>query len=109
MEIICVNGVFSPQQMELFSRYGVVVPVEDSIYTIRDVIKPSGKEGVGILLEEIVNPKIPLAHPIMDTVTHHEPNWAIHRFSTLSGEPLSREDIERIKQETTVKQIEPCK
>ena len=95
--------------MELFSRYGVQVPVENSIYNVRDVIKPSGKAGVGILLEEIVNPAIPLNHPIMGTVTHHEPNWAITRFSTLSGEPLSREDIESIKQETTVKQIEPCK
>ena len=109
MEVLCNNGVFSPQQMELFSRYDVQVPIEQQIYHVRDVIKPSGKAGVGILLVELVNPKIPLAHPILGGTHMMEVNWKIERFSTLSGEPLSRDDIERIKQETTVKQIEPCK
>ena len=109
MEIICVNGVFSPQQMELFSRYGIITPSENSIYNVRDVIKPSGKAGTGLLLEELVNPLIPLMHPILGRKVPMEPNWKIERFSTLSGEPLSREDVESIKQGTTVKQIEPCK
>jgi len=109
MEVLCNNGVFSPQQMELFNRYGIQVPVENNIYNIRDVIKPSGKAGTGLLLEELVNPLIPLMHPILGKKVPMEPNWKIERFSTLSEEPLSREDIESIKQETTVKQIEPCK
>jgi len=96
-EVICTDGKFSPQQMELFSRYGVQVPVVDQLYTIRDVIKPSGKAGVGVLLEEIVNPKIPLAHPILGGTVMMEVNWLITRFSTLSGDTLTREMIEQKK------------
>jgi hypothetical protein len=96
-EVICTDGKFSPQQMELFSRYDVEIPMENSFYTIREVIKPSGKVGVGVLLEEIVNPKIPLAHPILGGTVMMEVNWSITRFSTLSRDTLTREMIEQKK------------
>lgn len=106
MEIVCVNSTYSAEQIMLFKKYSIQIPELNGVYTIRELIKPSGKEGIGVLLEEIVNPKIPLKHPILGRYVLMEINWNINRFSTLSGEPLSREDIESIKQETTVKQID---
>jgi hypothetical protein len=109
MEIIYVNDHYTADQLEWFRKNEVTRPTEDQLYTIREMFKVSANHKTGVLLEEIKNKNVKVFHPIMQCNVEVEPSWDLKRFSTLSGEPLSREDIESIKQETTVKQIEPCK
>ena len=96
MDIICINDIYTPEQKTFFSQHGVVTPLKDCFYTIRDVIKPSGKEGTGLLLNEIVNPLVPLMHPIMGQKVMIEPNFNIKRFSNLQGDLLSTEQLKEI-------------
>lgn len=92
-DVICVDGKFSKDALDVYAKYGIVTPVENSIYTVRDVIINSiGK--TGILLEEIVNPKLPEVHSI-GMVGSMEPNWNIDRFRTLSGELLNISQIKK--------------
>ena len=60
----------------------------------QDVLRPApGK--VGLLLEELVNPKVPIDHPILGKIMY-EPNWDIERFRTLSQQPITKEMLEVI-------------
>ena len=106
MELIYINNKYSTDQMEWFRKNNVVLPVVDNLYTVRELVKPSAKEGMGVLLEEIRNAKVKVWHPIMNSDTWVEPSFSISRFTTLSGEPLSREMIEEMKKGITIKQID---
>jgi hypothetical protein len=103
-EVVYVDDKYSAGQMEWFRKNGVKLPVLNSLYTIRELVKPSAKEGMGVLLEEIRNVPVPVMHPILHQMVKVEPSFSISRFTTLSGEPLSREMVEEIKQGITVKQ-----
>ena len=86
IEIICIDASFSSEALKFYDEFGVVTPEQDKLYTIRDVIiNSNGKTGV--LLEEIVNPKVPFKHPILGDAWN-EPNWDINRFRTLQGESV---------------------
>lgn len=92
MDVICVNDVFPPQVVEYYNKYGITKPVKDKMYTVRTVVHHTTNE-TGITLEEIVNPKAPNNHPVLGMVMS-EPTFHINRFSTLSGLPLKKEEIE---------------
>lgn len=94
-EVICINAEFTSEQLEIWKKYGVVAPEKDKFYTIRDVIVHSGGEGTGVLLEEIVNPPVPVNNGIIEFM--RETTFSITRFRDLQGLPLQKEEIE-IKQ-----------
>lgn len=73
--------------LEFYEKWGVITPSVDVMYTVRDVIINSSGE-TGILLEEIVNPKVPIIHPLLGTA-NMEPNWNLQRFRMLNGELVS--------------------
>ncbi len=61
-KVICVNDVFSPTVRALYKQ----LPAKDTIYTVREVflgrekiVKGGDSATVGLLLEELVNPKDP--------------------------------------------------
>lgn len=94
MDVICVDGHFSEEAKKIYEKHGVVWPKQDSLYTIKEVIRTTTGE-TGLLLEELVNPKIPILHPILGTVLY-EPNWHIRRFRTLQGEEITSEMLREV-------------
>lgn len=92
MEIICVDGKFQAEILQFYIEHGVITPQAKSPYNIREVVKHTNGE-IGFRLEEIVNPEVPIKHPILG-ITNMEPSWAQRRFTTLDGRPLNREEIE---------------
>lgn len=96
MELLCVDDKFSADILEFYRIHGVVTPKERKIYTLRDYIKHTNGS-IGILLQEIINPKVPIKHPILGTI-NMEPTWALRRFCTLDGTTLE-ESMLKIKEE----------
>lgn len=95
MEAICINGSFPTDYLQFYSQFNVKTPNKDSIYNFRSVSKNSqGKYEV--LLEEIINPEVPIKHPILG-VSKKEPAWDINRFRTLSGDNITEEMIKEFK------------
>lgn len=90
MEVLCIDDVFTPDTLEFYQKFGVVIPVKGTIYSIRDVINHITGE-TGILLFEIMNPEVPINSSI--GVIYREPTWHIRRFRTLMGLELKKEDI----------------
>ena len=93
MDILCINDVFSPEQMAVIPNR----PQKGNMYSIRDIVKSS--VGTGILLNEIHNPHNGWAEMNGMKFTF-EPNFNINRFSNLNGDVLT---YEMIKQEVSVK------
>ena len=91
-EILCVDGKFTPEQLEIWKKYGVVHPIEGKLYSIRDTIRHSNGAGMGILLNEIVNPPVPVFTGVISVEI--EPTFKISRFRTLAGQPILEEKIE---------------
>jgi hypothetical protein len=61
-KVICINDTFSPTVRALYKQ----LPTKDTIYTIREVflgrekiVKGGDTATVGLLLEELTNPKDP--------------------------------------------------
>lgn len=97
MEVICINDYFGQEVLNFYAKFGVKTPKENKNYFIRDVLKTvNGK--TAILLEEILNPKVPINHHILGQV-EVEPNWDIARFVKLNGEEISKEEINEISKE----------
>ena len=89
MDIICINDTFSPEQIaDIPNR-----PIKDKMYTIREVIK--SRNGIGILLNEIHNPKNGWTEMNAMKFTF-EPNFSIKRFASLQGMPLRYEEIKDV-------------
>ena len=95
MEVICINGNFSPEWEAYFSKHGITKPVVDGIYTIRDIV-PNTVGEKGLLLVEIVNKPTPRISPLTGMTGMAEQNWAVSRFTTLTGEPITKEKISEI-------------
>ena len=96
-QVICVDDVFPIEALEVYKKYGVKTPVIDTIYTIRSMTThTSGK--IGVLLNEIVNPKIEAPHPVLQTV-FIEPTWNLERFRTLMGHPPKKAEIQEFIKE----------
>ena len=90
--IICINDRFSPEARELYEKYGVVTPYLDATYEIREVVIT--RVGVGLLLEELVNPKISIGEEENGFMV--EVSWNIRRFRTLDNKEV---DISNWKKE----------
>ncbi len=72
--MICINDKFSPEQWEIWNKYGIQVPKEGEEYSVRkELITRNGK---AFLLNEIINPLIPAT----ESGFSFEPSWAISRF-----------------------------
>ena len=94
MEVICINAEYGAENLFFWAKYGVEHPIEEKIYTIREVIKHFDGN-TGFRLEEIVNPETPIVHPIIGTMMY-EPTFAANRFARLNGEPLTKTEVEEI-------------
>lgn len=96
MDVICINSKFSQDQLEFYSTFGVNIPKENSLYTIRQIRYDRGKHG--LLLNELNNPEVPIKS-LIKGVIFIEPSWDSNRFTTLLGEKISLEELESITKE----------
>lgn len=95
MDVICINGTFQQEQLDFYKKHGVLTPIKDKLYTIRRKVWNRGK--LGVYLEELVNPEIPIQSIISSSgVKFMEPNWNIDRFRTLQGDVITEEMLENI-------------
>ena len=83
MEIICVNDQNIDPRIPN-------KPIKDNIYSIRQW-KTNPDMSEGLLLNEIVNPKI-VAETSYGRIVI-EPNFSKHRFTTLLGDEVVNESI----------------
>lgn len=95
MEIICINDIFSPEAREVYKKYGVVTPYLDNTYSVREVVIT--RVGTGLLLNELVNPMIPIGEG--EDGFKAEVNWNINRFKNLDGTEIN---VEQLKQKELV-------
>ena len=95
MEVICINSNFSPEWEVYFSKHNITKPVMDKIYNVRDVV-PNTVGEKGLLLVEIVNKPTPRISPLTGMSGMAAQNCAMSRFTTLLGEPISKEKISEI-------------
>lgn len=94
-DLVCINDTFSPEARQVYEKYGVVTPYLDNTYSIRDVVIT--RKGTGLLLNELVNPMIPIGEG--EDGFKAEPNWNVNRFRNLDGTEIN---IEQLKQKELV-------
>jgi len=99
MEVIYINDTYTTPVLAFYAKYGIKRPALNKVLTIREIIKPSGKEGHGILLQEVINPKVEIVHPILQQKVMIEPNFNINRFTDLQGNVLTKKMIEEYDKE----------
>lgn len=99
-EIICINDTFTPEWEIYFQKNGIIKPVKDSIYTVREFINFLHGEK-GVLLHEVINEPTPRIGPISGLTGNAEQAWGISRFTDLLGNPLVKEKIS-VKQECDI-------
>jgi hypothetical protein len=88
MDIICVNSHFTEDVLQFYAKFGVKIPEQDKIYTLRDKrFHSNGK--FGVLLEEIVNPKVPIESSLLPDASI-EPTFDAKRFTDLLGNDLTK-------------------
>jgi len=85
--VVCINDVFSPTVRALYRQ----LPVKDTIYTVREVflgrekiVKGGDTATVGLLLEELVNPKDPFHQG------EQELGFSSERFAPLNELPAEK-------------------
>lgn len=103
-EVICFDGKFASDKLAYYKQYGVSrVPIQESIYNIRAVITNSnGKKG--FLLEEIINPAIPITgHPYIPGTVLIEPNFSVYRFTDLEGNSIIDEMLREAQNKIKIK------
>lgn len=107
--VLCCDDKFPPEFIELYKKYGVVTPKEGKLYTFRKIIKTLN--GTGVLLNELLNPDVPIIHPMGKTTGTAEPSWSIKRFVNLDQSEITekevREAIRQNKQERVL--VKPIK
>lgn len=95
MEVICINDKFADEWNLYFTTHGIVKPVANKVYGIREIV-PNTKGEKGLLLMEIVNKPTPRISPWTGMTGIAEQNWAVSRFTDLQGTPLDKETISEI-------------
>lgn len=97
-EVICINDQFHPESKKLIPN----LPVENSIYTIRDCFGQKGT--MVVLLNEIVNPHVNATNDSTGDGGYgfsFEPTFKADRFTTLLGTDLTEEfELENTLQNT---------
>src|SRR6187402_541586 len=100
-QLICVRDSFPADYLVFYAQHGVKTPVKDKLYNLRSFSRNSQGQ-MEVLLEEIINPEVPIKHPVLG-ISYKEPAWDSKRFSTLLGEILTlemlREFVKENKQE----------
>ena len=96
-ELICVDGKFNAEVLSFYSQHGVVTPEEGKLYNPRSINKNSNGEWE-ILLEELVNPEVPIKHPILG-VAYKEAAWRLSRFAKIDGSQLYLEEVVQMKKD----------
>lgn len=86
MQVICINDRFPVDYQIFYIERSITTPVRNELYSIRDIIKTI-KGDYAFLLEEIVNKKVFINHPILGTA-EVEPSWGAHRFTDLNGKKI---------------------
>ena len=94
MEIICINNKFPKETLEIYKEFNVKIPELNKIYSIRKIRNERGT--IGFLLNELINPDVPIISPINGKVSWIEPSWKHSRFTTLTGQKI---EIEELKEE----------
>lgn len=94
---IFVDDKFPPEYMEAFIKYGVKIPQLNQLYTFRAIIKTT--QGVGVLLNEIINEPTPIIHPFGRIEGKAEVSWNIKRFRNLDYSEITDEEIRETKEE----------
>jgi hypothetical protein len=91
--VICINDTFSPTIRALYKQ----LPVKDNIYTIREVflgrekiVKGGDTATVGLLLEEITNPRDPFHQG------EQELGFSSERFAPLNELPDEKVEVEEV-------------
>ncbi len=91
-KVVCINDTFSPTIRALYKQ----LPVKDTIYTIREVflgrekvVRGGDTATVGLLLEELTNPKDPFHQG------EQELGFTSERFAPLNE--LPDEEVEELQ------------
>jgi hypothetical protein len=92
MEVICINDKYPAETLDFWTVFGVSHPIIDKMYTIRESLRHFDGS-IGVRVEEIVNPTVPIKHPVLGTI-EYEPTFALNRFAKLNGDLLQKEDVE---------------
>ena len=103
-DVICVDATFTPEQLAFYKVWGVEHPEQDKIYSVREV-KRHSNGNVGLLLNEIINPEVPVISPILGEIWI-ETTWKISRFRTLNNDKIEHYEHERqVSELRTFKEI----
>lgn len=86
-DIICINDQFAPEWEVYFKTHGIVTPVKDKMYSIREIV-PYLVGEKGLLLNEIINPPTPRISITTGLEGVSEQSWAVSRFRDLLGNEL---------------------
>jgi hypothetical protein len=97
MDLICINDTYSSYTLEFWAKNGVWYPWKDRMYSLRNCQRHTNGK-IGIRVNEIINPAIPVKHNILTQITV-EPTFNISRFALLTGETLTKEIIEQVEHE----------
>lgn len=89
-DVVCVNDLFTLDARKVYEQYGIVTPREGVYYTIRDIV--ISRLGTGLLLEELVNPKLPIGEGESGFMV--EPNFGIFRFRNLDNSEITESQIQ---------------
>ncbi len=95
MDIICINDVFPAEWEIYFKNHGIVKPVKNKVYSIREIV-PYLVGEKGLLLNEIVNPNTPRISPTTGLPGSAEQSWAVSRFTDLNGNYLKSESLQKV-------------
>lgn len=93
MEIICINDIFSQEVRAIYEQYGVVTPREGVYYSVRNIV--ISRKGIGFLLNELINPKIPIGEGENGFMV--EPNFNTNRFANLDGSEITQQQLNEFK------------
>lgn len=98
MELICVNSAFTGDQLAFYQQFGVTTPKEGEFYTPRSISKNS-EGNWEILLNEVVNPVVPIKHLILG-ITYKEPAWnLLKRFRNIDNTEITVEQVKEFKEQ----------
>lgn len=92
-DLVCINDTFSPEVRQVYEQYGVVTPYLDGVYSVREVVIT--RVGTGLLLNELVNPMIPIGEG--ENGFKAEPNWNVNRFRNLDGTEITQQQLKQWK------------
>lgn len=94
MEVICVSEDYDNETLSFWHKHGVIHPKQDAIYNINSQKKHSNGK-IGVTLEEINNPKVPIDHHILRIIMM-DVTFSINRFRKLNGEKVKAKELENV-------------